>query len=140
MLNISKTSKYALKGIFHLLKNRNEGFIKIDRIAAEEKIPLNYLRKIFQQLIIKKIVSSGVGPRGGVKLPDNNPGISIADIIAVFDGQPDLTECTLFGVEGCPMGGGCPIHRECARSGKAAWEKLKQFNMQNLLTEGGMIR
>lgn len=133
MLKISKTSKYALKGVLHLLKNRKSGFIKIDEVAKEENIPLNYLRKIFQQLITNRIVASRVGPKGGVKLPESKTDISTASIIRIFDGEPDLNECSLFGTNGCPTIKACPIHDECFQVGKNAWVKLNNFNIENFL-------
>jgi len=115
------------------MKNRDSGFIKIDRIATEENIPLNYLRKIFQNLIKHKMVTSGVGPSGGVRFPENKPDISAADVIYLFDGEPDLGECTLFGAGDCLLGEACPIHDECRHFQVQAWEKLKNFEIESFL-------
>jgi len=131
MLKISKTSKYALRGVVYLSKKRGSGFVKILEISERENIPLNYLRKIFQVLIKNKIVLSGVGPKGGVKLPDNVVDISTADIIRIFDGEPEINECTLFGTDGCPMITTCPIHDECSHMGINLWRKLENFKIDS---------
>ena len=135
MLKISKTSKYALKGVLYLLKNRKfaPGFVKISEISRKENIPLNYLRKIFQKLITNKIVISGVGPNGGVKLSDHLNEISIAKIIAIFDGEPEENECSLFGTKGCPTIKACPIHDECFQVGRNVWVKLNNFKIENFI-------
>ncbi len=133
MLKLSKTSKYALRGVVYLSKNRGSGYIKINKISEEENIPLNYLRKIFQVLITNKIVLSSVGPNGGVKLPDYKIKISTADIIRIFDGEPEITECTLFGTSGCPEITICPIRDECSNMGRISWTKLNNFKIDGFI-------
>jgi Rrf2 family protein len=133
MLKISKTSKYALRGVIYLSKKRGSGFVKIIEISEQENIPLNYLRKIFQLLITNKIVLSSVGPRGGVKLPDLKMDTSTADIIRIFDGEPEINECTLFGTIGCPAITTCPIHDECSHMGINSWKKLENFKIDRFI-------
>lgn len=133
MLKISKTSKYALRGVIYLSKKRGSGYVKIIEIAEQERIPLNYLRKIFQVLITNKIVLSSVGPKGGVKLPDHETDISTADIIRIFDGEPEINECTLFGTDGCPTITTCPIHDECSHMGINSWTKLENFKIDSFI-------
>ena len=135
MLKISKTSKYALRGVIHLSKKRGSGYVKIIEISEQERIPLNYLRKIFQVLITNKIVLSSVGPKGGVKLPDHETDISTADIIRIFDGEPEINECTLFGTIGCPTITTCPIHDECSHMGINSWTKLKNFKIDSFIKQ-----
>ena len=119
----------------HLLKKRGEGYIKIESISEAEDIPLNYLRKIFQVLITNRVVSSGVGPKGGVRLPEKMDDISIADIIRLFDGEPENDDCTLFGTEGCPGITNCPLKTECGQLNKNIWKKLQAFKLEDLRTE-----
>lgn len=132
MLNISRTSKYALQGLLYLAKHREVGFVKIDEISKEEGIPVNYLRKIFQQLIKNKVVESVVGPRGGVKLPDGPNEFSLAQVIKIFDGEPTFDECSLFGTKGCTQLAECPLHGECFLYDKSVWEKLDRYKVDKL--------
>ena len=132
MLNISKTAKYALQGLLYLARNRDKGLIKIDEISKYEKIPTNYLRKIFQQLIKNLIVESGVGPKGGVRLPDSAADISLAKVILIFDGEPNFYECSLFGTRGCPSLDNCPLHKECHTYDRDVWQKLETYKLEEL--------
>jgi Rrf2 family protein len=132
MLNISKTSKYALQGLLYLARHREKGFVKIDVISKEESIPVNYLRKIFQQLIKNRVVESVVGPRGGVKLPDGPNDISLAQVIKIFDGEPTFNECSLFGTTGCTQLLNCPLHGECFNYDKGVWERLEKYKVDQL--------
>jgi len=132
MLNVSRTAKYALQGLLYLIRNKEEGYIKIDEIAAKEDIPTNYLRKIFQQLIKNRIVESGVGPKGGVRLPENISSVSLARVIQLFDGTPDFKECSLFGNRQCPRIDNCPLHGECNSYEQGVWQKLERFKLVDL--------
>ncbi len=135
MLNISSTSMYALRGLLYLLKNSSSDghFVKIEEIAKAENIPLNYLRKIFQQLIKNRIVQSAVGPKGGIKPAENIDEIRTAQIIKIFDGEPILNNCTLFGTSGCFNIKICPIHSECFNTDNKIWKKLVNFKIVNFL-------
>lgn len=133
MLNISKTARYSLQGLVHLAKNRDKGFIKIEEISKTEDIPQNYLRKIFQQLIRNKVVESGVGPRGGVRLPEKIDLITLGSVIRIFDGEPEFDQCTLFGTKHCPKLKNCPIHQECRTQHKVIWDRLDAFRLEDLL-------
>ena len=132
MLSISNTGKYGLRGLLYLVKHKDQGFIKIDRVAKEENIPENYLRKIFQRLIKHRIVESGVGPGGGVKISKEADGISIAQAIEVIDGRPPFGGCTLFGYDKCPQLEHCPIHRDCDRTTRQLWETLTKSKIKDL--------
>ena len=132
MINISRTVQYGLRGLKYLSENRGDGLIKIDRIAAMENIPENYLRKIFQQLIKRGILNSRKGPRGGVALSDRSSKISIAAVIEIIDGKPSLSECTLFGYPRCPRSDGCHLHSECVSFKNNLWEKLEKFYVEDL--------
>jgi len=135
MLNISNTGKYGLRGLLYLLKNQGQGFIKIDRIAREENIPENYLRKIFQRLIKHHIVESGVGPGGGVKISREADGMSIAHAIEVIDGKPPFGGCTLFGYPKCPQLPQCPIHNDCDEVTRQMWDALTRTKITDLVLQ-----
>lgn len=132
MLNLSSTAKYGLRGLLYLARNRDEGFIKIDRIAREEDIPENYLRKIFQRLTKHGIVDSTVGPTGGVRLSEASGEITLAHAIEVIDGKPAFGGCTLFGYPACPGLEQCPIRQSCDIYKQNLWKKLEQFNLSDL--------
>jgi Rrf2 family protein len=135
MINLSKTAKYALKGLLYLARNNEKGLIKINDISKLEGIPTNYLRKIFQQLIKHKIVESNLGPKGGVKLQTGWAQVSLARIISIFDGEPNFQECSLFGYVGCPSLDKCPLHGECHTYDQNVWDKLQQHKLEDMLDE-----
>ena len=132
MLNISRTIQYGLRGLLYLARNSEKGFVKIEEIAKKENIPENYLRKIFQQLIKNRIVESGVGPKGGVKLPQESYNVSVAKVIEIIDGPPQFNGCTLFGYSSCPKRPNCPLQQECSLFKEKLWKKLLDYKLHDL--------
>lgn len=132
MMNVSRTIKYGLRGLLYLARNSERGFIKIEEIAKKENIPENYLRKIFQRLIKKRVVESGVGPKGGVKIPPASYNVSIAEVIEIIDAKPQFNECTLFGYSSCPNLPNCHLQQECSLFKENLWNKLQAYKLKDL--------
>lgn len=134
MINISKTACYGLQGLLYLICHREDGFVKIEEISKSEHIPQNYLRKIFQQLIKNRVLESVVGPKGGVKLAPDSYEFSLARIIKIFEGEPVVDECTLFGTRGCRNLTVCPLQVECHSYNRAMWDKLEKFKIKDFIS------
>lgn len=132
MLNFSKSSRYALRALMYLSRNKDKPHIKIQEIAKEENLPLNFLSKIFQVLVKDGMVDSKLGPKGGVRLSMNCYRLSIADVIVAIDGNMDLESCVLFGHNKCPEIKSCPIQNECKNSRLKMWDKLKKMRLNKL--------
>ncbi len=113
MLDLSKTCQYGLRGLIFLIKNEERMPIKIAEIAQNENIPLNYLRKIFQQLIKAGIAVSLKGPTGGVSLTPDSKSVTILKIIEIIDGPMKTDECPILGLPNCPKIYSCPVKKEC---------------------------
>jgi Rrf2 family protein len=130
MLNLSKSTQYALRGMLYLKKYPLNKFIKIYQIAKDEKMPYNYLSKIFDHLTKEKLLVSSVGPLGGVKLSSTSKNSSLAKIIQLMGDFPSINECLLFGYKNCPRLKNCPIQIECHKFRKSIWKKLARFNLE----------
>ncbi|MBI5359088.1 MAG: Rrf2 family transcriptional regulator [Planctomycetes bacterium] len=130
MLNLSKTCKYGLKALAYLVRNGDAELVRIPVIAEAEKVPTNYLRKIFDRLIKARVVISTVGPGGGVQLAPGARRMSIADIIEILDGKPDANVCHIFGTAGCKHDRACPIETECRKLNREIWKKLRTFRLE----------
>lgn len=130
MLNLSKSTQYALRGMLYLQKSPQNKFIKISQIAKTEKMPYNYLSKIFDNLTNRKFIISSVGPLGGVKLSYKSRKSSLAKLIRLMGEEPSINECFLFGYKSCPRLKNCPVQIECRKFKKNIWNKLARFNLE----------
>ena len=133
MLNLSRTCQYALRGLVFLIKNENRMPVKIAEIAEYESIPLDYLRKIFQQLIKAGIVLSVTGPKGGVSLAPDGKKVSILRIIEIIDGLLKTDECPILGTKHCPKINGCPIKKECNSLNTTIYDFLSKYTLENFV-------
>ena len=83
----------------------------IKDLAEELKIPTPYLRKILQELVPRKLVSSSKGPNGGFYLTDQNRQAPLMSIIEAIDGLAFFETCGL-GLSLCSDDHPCPIHHD----------------------------
>jgi len=109
-LFLSKTSEYAIRLIFYLLKEGdNCHYIRLRKIAPELGVSFYQLTKVAQKLIQAGILESYTGPNGGVTLKQNSDGIRLIDIVAPIEGGGLFDKCML-GLGECGDGDPCPVH------------------------------
>lgn len=89
---LTKDTDYAVRAIVNLARNP-EGYRSSRIIAADEGIPLQFLRRILQKLTKAGLVISREGVNGGVRLKTRPKDIRVSDIIKIFQGDIELSEC-----------------------------------------------
>ena len=89
---LTKDTDYAVRAIVNLART-TEGYRSTREIALEEGIPLQFLRRILQKLTKAGLVVSREGVRGGAKLNARPRDIRVSDIIRIFQGDIELSEC-----------------------------------------------
>ncbi len=89
---LTKDTDYAVRAIVCLARNP-EGYRSSREIAGDEGIPLQFLRRILRKLTIAGLVVSREGVNGGAKLGAKPKDIRVSDIIRIFQGDIELSEC-----------------------------------------------
>ncbi|MGD9402409.1 MAG: Rrf2 family transcriptional regulator [bacterium] len=89
---LTKDTDYAVRAIVHLARNP-DGYQSSREIAKAEGIPLQFLRAILQRLTKEGLIVSREGVRGGVKLKARPRDVRVSDIIRIFQGDIELSEC-----------------------------------------------
>jgi Rrf2 family protein len=112
---ITQTGRYAIRILGHLAEHPGE-MLSGTEIAAATGIPANYLVKILNQLRKRGFVESQKGWGGGFALRPETLGVSIADVIELFEGPEDHTGC-VFELKECDEEHPCPLHQH--------WEKVR---------------
>ncbi|MCP4397445.1 MAG: Rrf2 family transcriptional regulator [bacterium] len=133
MLNISKTCQYGLRGLIFLIAHEERMPVKIAKIAEDEDIPLDYLRKIFQQLIKAGIVVSHKGPKGGVSLAPGSKKVHILEIVEIIDGLLKIDTCPILGVKNCPKIHSCPLKEDCSSLNGSIYHFLNKYTLENFV-------
>jgi Rrf2 family protein len=90
---LSQKTKYALKALLYLSKQKEGTVSKTDDIAKEEQIPKKFLEQILLDLKRSHIVSSKQGKLGGYYLIKSKNEITLAEIFRLFEGAIGLLPC-----------------------------------------------
>ncbi|MDF7824409.1 SUF system Fe-S cluster assembly regulator [Pontiellaceae bacterium B12227] len=120
MLKLTKIEDYAFQ-ILNCIANSDPSTPRTAKELADEvSLPLPTVSKILKFLTQGNILISYQGSKGGYMLARPAHKISIADVMAAFDGPQALTDCCTEA--------GCP--RNCSVS--PSWKKLN-IEIENLL-------
>lgn len=82
-MRISSQSKYGLRALAYLAHERR--VVSIAEISQKEKIPADFLEKIFAKFKRAKIVAVKRGQHGGYFLADSPKKISVGQIVAAVE-------------------------------------------------------
>lgn len=112
---VSQTGRYALRILAHLVDHPGQ-WVQGSQIAAETKIPPNYLSKILNQLRKSGFVLSQKGWGGGFQLKESARRAMISKVLAHFENPRDDKRC-FFEMRRCDASRPCPLHDH--------WERIQ---------------
>ncbi|AAR34721.1 Rrf2 family transcriptional regulator [Geobacter sulfurreducens] len=90
---ISKKTKYALKAMLYLARERDKGPILIADLARDERIPKKFLELILLALKNAGVLQSKKGKGGGYYLAQSPREISMGRIIRILEGPLAPVQC-----------------------------------------------
>jgi Rrf2 family protein len=111
-MKISKKTQYGLRAMVYLAKQKGK-ICSLREISKKERIPFNFLEKIFSKLETKNLISSKKGKKGGYFLAKAPEKIKIGEIINTLEGEKPLVKC---------LESFCPREKKCLA--KNFWKKL----------------
>ena len=127
---VTRDTDYALRALIYMARS-GVGTTTVNEIAIKEKLPKVLLRRILQKLAEKKIVSSYKGLSGGFAFLSNPEEVSVTDVMKVFQGDIDLTNCLLKG-KACPNRGMCGLRRKIKTISLAVVKELDKITIKSL--------
>ncbi len=108
---ISKKTKYGLKALGYLAKQKSDGPVQISSIAKSENISQKFLESILLTLRKAGFLGSKKGKGGGYYLLKNPDEIKIASIYRTLEGPIAMVPCvSLNFYEKC---NDCDSEKEC---------------------------
>jgi Rrf2 family protein len=107
---LTKDTDYAVRALIVLGMDADK-FISAKKIAEVENIPYQFLRRILQKLIQNNLIESKEGVSGGVHIIKDPAKIHVLDIIKVFQGDLELSDC-MFKKKSCPNRETCVLRPE----------------------------
>ncbi|MGO8676882.1 MAG: RrF2 family transcriptional regulator [Limisphaerales bacterium] len=91
-MKLTSRSEYAMLALVYLGRHKTDGFVSVDTIARAQHIPPKFLEQILLSLKRAKYLRSSKGQRGGYELAKAADGITLAEIVRLFDGALAPTE------------------------------------------------
>jgi Rrf2 family iron-sulfur cluster assembly transcriptional regulator len=135
-MSLTVKSGYALRALFELAvltKEEGRDKVSITELSARQKIPKDFLEKIFIELRDAGIVKSIRGKFGGYYLNKDPKELRLSEIIRVLDKPLQSFDCVI---------GECEIEIECAiefvwkRVDNAMMLELRKMTLQDVIDNG----
>lgn len=130
---LTKETDYAIRATMNLAGQEGR-FVSSRTISAQEKIPLHFLRRILQTLIKQDIIESKEGVAGGVRLKAEAGRIRLADLIQMFQGEIQLSEC-MFRRRICANRGNCVLRKRIGKIEQMVTNEFEQITIGDLLKD-----
>jgi Rrf2 family transcriptional regulator, iron-sulfur cluster assembly transcription factor len=130
MLQISRKSDYAIRGMVYLASKPAGNISMLSDIAAEMDIPQTFLAKIFQQFNKLGLVKSYRGAGGGFQLGRPAAKISLLEIVEAVEGPIIPNQCIMASGT-CSRDKICTVH--------PVWKDV-QKGMRNTLAKVSLKR
>lgn len=100
MLQITRQTEYAIRGLQELARRDNGVPVQLKVIAGACEVSEAFLAKIFQMLAQAAVVKSHRGVKGGFSLGRDASEISLREIVEICEGGIALNHC-LRNVDPC---------------------------------------
>ncbi|HVN29695.1 MAG TPA: Rrf2 family transcriptional regulator [Candidatus Binataceae bacterium] len=125
---------YSLKALIALAERYPSSEpLRVEEIAASQSIPENYLRRLLIELKRGGLVASQKGPSGGYMLARNPNRISMADVVAIIEGDYNPVDCLDDGANGpCPREQPCPMRDVWREVRESVTAVLAKTTLQSL--------
>jgi Rrf2 family protein len=116
----SNPCEYAIRALSELVimsqespaqgtTSRRPGYVMLDKLTDQAKLPREFLAKIFRQLVEGGILMSAKGPGGGFSLARPAHDISLLQVMEVVDSGHQIDGCVV-GLAQCNDHMPCPQH------------------------------
>ena len=106
-----------------LARNPGDGWLSVPTVSAAMAIPQRFLPRVMADLVEAGLVVGRRGRTGGYRLARPSDAISLLDIIAAAEPEPDERLCILRGGP-CDLNGRCAVHDAFGGAREAMLERL----------------
>lgn len=131
MALLKKNTDYAVRALMELALCEEE-YISSRSIADRQGLPYQFLRSIMQKLIRSGLVESREGVKGGLRLGKNPKRIKIVDVIRIFQGDIELSNC-LFQKKLCSNRSTCVLRKEIGRIEGLVEDEFGKLTIKGLI-------
>jgi FeS assembly SUF system regulator len=143
MLRITKQADYGIVLLSRFAAAGPGAVLAARDLSASAGVPLPMVSKILKALTRHGLLASTRGVHGGYRLVRAPSEVSVAEVIAAFEGPLALTECLGHGTPGvpgpaegvCAIEGTCPTRGHWSRINRAVREALEGLSLGDLVPQ-----
>jgi Rrf2 family cysteine metabolism transcriptional repressor len=129
----TKNTDYAVRALL-VLGTHPQEYISARQVALEQLIPYQYVRKLLRTLMQHDLVVSRDGVGGGFSLTSSPGKIKLADIIRIFQGDIQLSEC-MFRKKICQQRAKCVLRTHIMRIERLVEKEFNGITLESMLKE-----
>ena len=130
---LTKETDYVIRAVMNLARGNSE-FASSRDISEQEDIPLHFLRRILQSLMKKRLIESKEGVSGGVRLMAKPENIHLTDLIKIFQGDIQLSEC-MFRSKLCSNRKTCVLRKRISGIEDIVTREFDKITIADLLND-----
>ncbi len=136
---LTKDTDYAVRALLCLAKKKKSGdeWLSSSEISKEERIPLQYLRRILQILKNEGYIESKEGVSGGLRLVKSPEKVKVADLIRLFHGEIEIFNC-MFRKKACHNRNKCFLRKRVLKIEKIVEDEFGNITLKVLLDDMGV--
>jgi len=134
-LDLTKRADYAIRAMLALAQAGEDERLSVRRIAADQDIPSQFLRRIMSDLVRAGLIHSVAGRSGGYLLARPATSVSILDVIEAVEGDGGGRTCVLRGGP-CGVSGECRVHLAFSTSRDGFMAGLAGASFADLVARG----
>ena len=131
MLQITRQTEYALRGLMELAVRDNGTPVRLKTLAEACEVSEAFLAKIFQMLSQHNVVKSHRGVKGGFTLGREQDQISLREVVDICEGGIALNHC-LRKVDACDNAPDCKLSAVWAEAQTAMTRALERTTLKDL--------
>jgi FeS assembly SUF system regulator len=133
MIRVSRLADYGLLLMTQIARSEGPVLRNAHSLAVESGLPLPTVSKILKELLHSDLLISRRGTKGGYCLARDAREITVAEIIAVFEGEIAMTECSHEVLGLCELEPLCPIRSNMQIISHAVRRALEQVTLSDLV-------
>jgi len=130
---LTKNTDYAIRALIFLALAGGD-YVSSGEISREDKIPLQFLRRILQELRKRGLVDTRGGVSGGHRLKVPPEKIRIIGLIEIFQGDIRLVDC-MFRKRICHNRNKCVLRKKLLEIEKKVTSELEELTIGSLVKD-----
>jgi len=129
-----KDADYAVRTLIYLAMQDRVEYVSTTTLSKQLGLPTNFLRRICSVLIKAGILETREGNGGGVRFVISLEDVTLLQLIELFDGKPELSDCT-FRKKICPNRKTCVLRKRILGIEKIINREFAAITIQTLIDD-----